>query len=278
MDSLMAAVELTWQKIPKTLLSISSAHAFLLVYSVTDTNSFTTVKQRFEEIREERSDYQDLPIVVLANKTDMVEEVDPEDVKHWIHSTMPQNRSRFMECSALENINIKQVFKTFLMLSKIEFAPKCGFGGIRRNLSVKIKGSRSKSPSYLGSGDDVFSHRSKSKSPTLQYPISPRSRQGSSDSPSITPATTPRSDRTFFGINLGSTFGSPKITNGCSSIYPTNSRDETQKLGRSGNTFDEDKMLPLRSSKRSRSLIRRSSKKVKEQMNNITNVDECSIS
>ena len=39
-------------------LSIASAHAFLLVYSITDTLSFTTVKERFEEIREQRADFQ----------------------------------------------------------------------------------------------------------------------------------------------------------------------------------------------------------------------------
>ena len=39
-------------------LSIASAHAFLLVYSVTDPLSFVTVKHRFEEIREQRPDFQ----------------------------------------------------------------------------------------------------------------------------------------------------------------------------------------------------------------------------
>ena len=39
-------------------LSIASAHAFLLVYSVTDPLSFVTVKHRFEEIREQRADFQ----------------------------------------------------------------------------------------------------------------------------------------------------------------------------------------------------------------------------
>ena len=39
-------------------LSIASANAFLLVYSVTDPLSFVTVKQRFEEIKEQRSDFQ----------------------------------------------------------------------------------------------------------------------------------------------------------------------------------------------------------------------------
>lgn len=39
-------------------LSIATAHAFLLVYSVTSAESFTAVKQCFEEIREQRADFQ----------------------------------------------------------------------------------------------------------------------------------------------------------------------------------------------------------------------------
>jgi GTPase SAR1 family protein len=39
-------------------LSIATAHAFLLVYSVTSAPSLISVKQCFEEIREQRADYQ----------------------------------------------------------------------------------------------------------------------------------------------------------------------------------------------------------------------------
>lgn len=49
-------------------LSISSAHAFLLVFSVTDPTSFAAVKQRIEEIREQRKDFQVPPQKLLAKK------------------------------------------------------------------------------------------------------------------------------------------------------------------------------------------------------------------
>ena len=39
-------------------LSIASAHAFLLVYSVTDPTSFASVKSRLEEIKEQRTDFE----------------------------------------------------------------------------------------------------------------------------------------------------------------------------------------------------------------------------
>ena len=39
-------------------LSIASAQAFLLVYSVSDPLSFVAIKHRFEEIKEQRADFQ----------------------------------------------------------------------------------------------------------------------------------------------------------------------------------------------------------------------------
>lgn len=39
-------------------LSIATAHAFMLVYASTSASSFECVKQCFEEIREQRADYQ----------------------------------------------------------------------------------------------------------------------------------------------------------------------------------------------------------------------------
>lgn len=39
-------------------LSIATAHAFLLVYATTSASSFSCVKHCFEEIREQRADFQ----------------------------------------------------------------------------------------------------------------------------------------------------------------------------------------------------------------------------
>lgn len=39
-------------------LSIATAHAFLLVYATTSGPSFASVKQCFEEIKEQRADFQ----------------------------------------------------------------------------------------------------------------------------------------------------------------------------------------------------------------------------
>ncbi|PRD38666.1 UNVERIFIED_CONTAM: GTP-binding protein Di-Ras2 [Trichonephila clavipes] len=45
-------------------LSIANGQAFLLVYSIDSEESFRIIKQCFEEIREQKPDFQELPIMV----------------------------------------------------------------------------------------------------------------------------------------------------------------------------------------------------------------------
>lgn len=76
-------------------LSIATAHAFLLVYSTLSSESFTTLKRCFEEIRQQRSDYQNIPIVVAGNKVDLAAEqrqVHIEDVSEWLYCDLPKLR------------------------------------------------------------------------------------------------------------------------------------------------------------------------------------------
>lgn len=48
-------------------LSIATAHAFMLVYASTSAPSFLSVKKCFEEIREQRADYQVYPFVLFIH-------------------------------------------------------------------------------------------------------------------------------------------------------------------------------------------------------------------
>lgn len=76
-------------------LCIATAHAFLLVYAVTSAPSFECIKQCFEEVREQRADYQDIPIVVAGNKLDLTSthrEVRIEDVSEWVYCELPKLR------------------------------------------------------------------------------------------------------------------------------------------------------------------------------------------
>ncbi|XP_076282330.1 GTP-binding protein Di-Ras2 [Lasioglossum baleicum] len=123
-------------------LSIATAHAFLLVYATTSKPSFECVKQCFDEVRENRSDFQEVPIVVAGNKLDLAttrREVTIEDVSEWLYCKLPKLRAKAMECSAKDDYNIKDVFRCFITLSKI--VPKSHPGetdesGLRRRCSA----------------------------------------------------------------------------------------------------------------------------------------------
>ena len=73
-------------------LSIQNAQAFLLVYSITDEISFEVLKNTLTEISECRADMEDVPIIVVGNKLDLVSqrEVMREDVAEHIFCVLPR--------------------------------------------------------------------------------------------------------------------------------------------------------------------------------------------
>ncbi len=62
-------------------LSISTAHAFLVVYAVDDVESFDEARRLWEEIKEQRADYDEIPCVFAANKCDL------SDDRHRVSKT-----------------------------------------------------------------------------------------------------------------------------------------------------------------------------------------------
>ncbi|KAL0271736.1 UNVERIFIED_CONTAM: hypothetical protein PYX00_008732 [Menopon gallinae] len=127
-------------------LSIATAHAFLLVYAATSSASFQAVKQCFNEIREQRADYQEIPIVVAGNKFDLAgshREVSIEDVSEWLYCELPKLRAKILECSAKDDINIKDLFRTLFTLSKILPANHDdASGGLKRRSSAYVSTSK----------------------------------------------------------------------------------------------------------------------------------------
>ncbi|XP_053973265.1 GTP-binding protein Di-Ras2 [Hylaeus anthracinus] len=123
-------------------LSIATAHAFLLVYATTSLPSFECVKQCFEEVREQRPDFQEVPIVIAGNKLDLAptrREVAIEDVSEWVFCKLPKLRAKVMECSAKDDYNIKDVFRCFVALSRIVQKNNAGESdesGLRRRCSA----------------------------------------------------------------------------------------------------------------------------------------------
>ncbi|XP_023171562.1 GTP-binding protein Di-Ras2 [Drosophila hydei] len=113
-------------------LSIATAHAFMLVYATTSAPSFQCVKQCFEEIREQRADFQDIPIVIAGNKADLAtshREVRQEEVTDWVFCELPRLRAKVLECSAKEDTNVTELFKTLLSLSRFLPASSGSSGG-----------------------------------------------------------------------------------------------------------------------------------------------------
>ena len=66
-------------------LSIANTHGFLLVYSISDPELYTNVQRCIDEIRAQRPDFEELPIVLAGNKMDLEIErrVFKEDVTEW---------------------------------------------------------------------------------------------------------------------------------------------------------------------------------------------------
>ncbi|XP_050691169.1 ras-related protein Rap-1b-like [Eriocheir sinensis] len=183
-------------------LSIANAHAFLIVYSIDQTHSFDTVRQVIRD-QEQRTDFEEIPIVIAGNKMDLEIErqVFKEDVTDWIYRELQRFRCRVIECSAKENLHIKDIFRTFLQIGKV---PQGEDSSLKRQSSAYCK-TRSQ-------------HRSQ----------------------------TPPSDRESIPENGGASGSTPP------------------------SAFSRNKP-------RSRSLIRRSSKKAKQQVRD-AQPDECSLS
>ena len=102
-------------------LSISTAHAFLLVFALDNRASFLEVQALWEQIKEQRSNYQELPCVVVGNKADLQDSgeqlVPREDSLTWV--TGQGLQSSFLEVSAKEDQSIVVIFQRLLELAKI---------------------------------------------------------------------------------------------------------------------------------------------------------------
>ena len=100
--------------------SLHSAHSFILVYDVTSAQSFTHIQSIREQILAVKY-LADIPIIVVANKSDLAKNnVDDDDEvvrkevrdKHEIISLVRKTwRASYVECSARYNWNVTAVFK-----------------------------------------------------------------------------------------------------------------------------------------------------------------------
>lgn len=103
-------------------LSISNAHAFVLVYSMTQSETYEEVKSLWEQIKEVRADWQEIPCVIVGNKLDMENDrkVEKFDALNWAYGD--GLGGVFVEVSAKTDENIIDIFK--LLLEQVK-SPNC---------------------------------------------------------------------------------------------------------------------------------------------------------
>ncbi|XP_046681021.1 ras-related protein Rap-2a-like [Homalodisca vitripennis] len=100
-------------------LSISSADAFILVYSVVDAASFEEARVIREQILETKGGV--VPIVVVGNKIDLADEKREVSMEMTESVVTVDWENGFVEASAKENINVTKVFKELLVQAKVKY-------------------------------------------------------------------------------------------------------------------------------------------------------------
>jgi len=273
-------------------LSISSGHAFLLVYSITDPDSLLLTQMRIEEIRQQRKDFKEVPIVLVGNKVDLGSEarqVHIEDVVDWVDAEYSANKINVLECSALDTYNVNQVFRAFLVLAKIPLAleKEEERDRLKRTSSEYVKGRPiSPLPGCIMPTEE--SRRPLSPSFTsrlsLKLPNSPKftsrfrfSGKGSTSDSRLSSPSPLHSPLPSPLVSDQSAAGSPGIAS-TRFHFPTNSW--TGQNNGNGTTQAAVGAGSPKSSKakpRSRSLIRRNTWKIKQKLKEAPE-EECTIS
>ncbi|XP_023935087.1 ras-related protein Rap-2b [Bicyclus anynana] len=102
-------------------LSMQSADAFILVYDITDADSFAEVRALRDQIHETKESTA-VPIVVVGNKVDLAESGERQVEFHTTESVVTVDwENGFVEASAKDNMNVSQIFKELLVQAKVKY-------------------------------------------------------------------------------------------------------------------------------------------------------------
>ncbi|CAF3059323.1 unnamed protein product [Rotaria socialis] len=120
-------------------LSIATSHAFILVYSVDSIESLNEIRCIIEQIKEQRTNYAEIPIVIVGNKTDRtgVREVDEQHVRTMLNELGPLHCG-FVECTALDRASIIDIFLKLLSLVQLSAARQLS-PILTRKISERLK-------------------------------------------------------------------------------------------------------------------------------------------
>lgn len=125
-------------------LSISTAHAFLIVYAVDDAESFDEAKRLWQEIKDQRHDHDDIPCVFAANKCDLAADrhrVSEADGLRW--ATDEGRADSWMEVSAKLNTAVRDVFIKLLDQARLPSVIATRGGGDLNNSEDALKRQQS---------------------------------------------------------------------------------------------------------------------------------------
>lgn len=103
------------------------------------TASFEEIRRIIEQIKEQRTNYMEIPIVIVGNKTDRitVREVEEEQVQTMIQELGPLH-CRFAECTALDRASVIDIFLKLLSLVQLSAARQLS-PILRRKVSERLK-------------------------------------------------------------------------------------------------------------------------------------------
>lgn len=106
---------------------------------VDSMSSFEEIRHIIEQIKEQRTNYMEIPIVIVGNKTDRitVREVEQEQVQTMIQELGPLH-CRFAECTALDRASVIDIFLKLLSLVQLSAARQLS-PILRRKVSERLK-------------------------------------------------------------------------------------------------------------------------------------------
>ena len=101
-------------------VSVSSSDAFILVFSFDSYESWEEVGKLRDMIQADKGE--DIPIVVVGNKSDLRSSLDPRIPVESLEATVIFDwENGYVECSAKERFNIDKIFKELLQQSKTKY-------------------------------------------------------------------------------------------------------------------------------------------------------------
>ena len=138
-------------------VSLGHADAVLLVFAVDDRESFEQVAHLRDMVMKSRGP--DMPIVIVANKTDKQRELDQIETETVV---LMDWENGYVESSAMLNKNIGQIFKELLHQARSEIRllsglPKEGLLALSSgNVNMKRRQSLPVVPAFNKTGSDTL--------------------------------------------------------------------------------------------------------------------------